>query len=47
MASVELRDVRKAYGALEVIHGVSLSIADGEFIALVGPSGCEIRRCCA
>ncbi|TRL34002.1 ABC transporter ATP-binding protein [Rhizobium straminoryzae] len=40
MASVELRDVRKAYGALEVIHGVSLSIADGEFIALVGPSGC-------
>ncbi len=40
MASVELRDVRKAYGALEVIHGVSLAIEDGEFIALVGPSGC-------
>jgi len=40
MASVELRDIRKAYGAVEVIHGVSLSIEDGEFIALVGPSGC-------
>nr|WP_299504396.1 sn-glycerol-3-phosphate ABC transporter ATP-binding protein UgpC [uncultured Rhizobium sp.] len=40
MASVELRDIRKAYGMLEVIHGVSLSIEDGEFIALVGPSGC-------
>lgn len=40
MASVELRDVRKAYGSLEVIHGVSLSIEDAEFIALVGPSGC-------
>ncbi|KEQ06326.1 ABC transporter ATP-binding protein [Pseudorhizobium pelagicum] len=40
MASVELRDVRKAYGAVEVIHGVSLAIDDGEFIALVGPSGC-------
>ena len=40
MASVELRQVRKAYGALEVIHGVSLSIEDGQFIALVGPSGC-------
>jgi multiple sugar transport system ATP-binding protein len=40
MASVELRDVRKAYGSLEVIHGVSLAIEDGEFIALVGPSGC-------
>ncbi len=40
MASVELSHVRKAYGSLEVIHGVSLSIAEGEFIALVGPSGC-------
>ena len=40
MASVELSNVRKTYGALEVIHGVSLSIAEGEFIALVGPSGC-------
>ena len=40
MASVELKDIRKQYGALEVIHGVSLSIEDGEFIALVGPSGC-------
>jgi multiple sugar transport system ATP-binding protein len=40
MASVEIRDIRKSYGALEVIHGISLSIEDGEFIALVGPSGC-------
>ncbi len=40
MASVELRHVRKTYGALEVIHGISLSISEGEFIALVGPSGC-------
>ncbi len=40
MASVELHEVRKAFGALEVIHGVSLSIEDGEFVALVGPSGC-------
>ncbi|PZM08795.1 ABC transporter ATP-binding protein [Rhizobium tubonense] len=40
MASVELQNIRKAYGALNVIHDVSLSIEDGEFIALVGPSGC-------
>jgi multiple sugar transport system ATP-binding protein len=40
MASVELHEVRKAFGALEVVHGVSLSIKDGEFVALVGPSGC-------
>ncbi len=40
MASVEVIKVRKFYGNLEVIHGVSLLIADGEFVTLVGPSGC-------
>jgi multiple sugar transport system ATP-binding protein len=40
MASVAIRDVTKAFGALEVIHGVSVLIADGEFVVLVGPSGC-------
>src|SRR4051794_18717989 len=40
MASVQLRDLRKSYGSNEVIHGVDLSVADGEFIVLVGPSGC-------
>lgn len=40
MASVTLRDVRKSYGIAAVIHGVSIDIADGEFIVLVGPSGC-------
>ena len=39
MASVDVVDVRKAYGEQEVIHGVSVSIADGEFVILVGPSG--------
>ncbi len=40
MASVSLHDVSKAYGAVDVIHGISLHIDDGEFVALVGPSGC-------
>ncbi len=40
MASVDIVDVRKSYGDQEVIHGLSVSIADGEFVALVGPSGC-------
>ena len=40
MASVEIRDVRKAYGATAVIHGVNVDIKDGEFVVLVGPSGC-------
>src|SRR5215218_7328421 len=40
MASVAIRDVRKAFGAMEVIHGVDVAIGDGEFVVLVGPSGC-------
>src|ERR1700733_2351697 len=40
MASVDVVNARKAYGGVEVIHGVSLSIANGEFVTLVGPSGC-------
>src|SRR5919106_6440620 len=40
MAAVEIRNVRKAFGSTAVIHGVSVDIADGEFVILVGPSGC-------
>ncbi|WP_281827263.1 ABC transporter ATP-binding protein [Jannaschia rubra] len=40
MAEVTIRDLRKAYGAVEVIHGLDIDIADGEFVVLVGPSGC-------
>ncbi len=40
MAGISIRDVRKNYGATEVIHGVSIDVADGEFIVIVGPSGC-------
>ena len=40
MASIGVVDIRKAYGGHEVIHGVSIDIADGDFVILVGPSGC-------
>jgi multiple sugar transport system ATP-binding protein len=40
MATVTIEGARKAYGAVEVLHGVSVNIADGEFVVLVGPSGC-------
>src|SRR6188768_2134196 len=40
MASVAIHDVRKRFGGAEVIRGVSIDIADGEFAVLVGPSGC-------
>src|SRR5690348_2257273 len=40
MSSVSIRDVRKSFGAFEVLHGVTVPIEDGEFVVLVGPSGC-------
>ena len=40
MATLELKQVRKNYGNLEVVHGVDLFINNGEFCVLVGPSGC-------
>ena len=40
MARVELRNVTKQYANAEVIHGIDLLVADGEFIVIVGPSGC-------
>ncbi|MGV0817723.1 ABC transporter ATP-binding protein [Martelella sp. AMO21009] len=38
-STVELRKIVKAYGELEVIHGVDLMIDPGEFVVFVGPSG--------
>ncbi|MCR5015912.1 MAG: ABC transporter ATP-binding protein/permease [Ruminococcus sp.] len=36
---IDLSDVRFGYGDKEVLHGVSMTIHAGEFVALVGPSG--------
>lgn len=40
MGTVQIRNARKSYGSVEVLHGVSIDIEEGEFVALVGPSGC-------
>ncbi len=40
MANVSLINIVKSYGNLEVVHGINLTINDGEFMVLVGPSGC-------
>lgn len=40
MAEVTVRDVRKNYGSVEVLHGIDVDIDDGQFVVLVGPSGC-------
>jgi multiple sugar transport system ATP-binding protein len=40
LARLELKGVRKSYQAIEVIHGVDLTVEDGSFTVFVGPSGC-------
>ena len=40
MANVKLTNIYKSYDKTEVIHGVDLSVNNGEFIVFVGPSGC-------
>ncbi|MQW71870.1 sn-glycerol-3-phosphate ABC transporter ATP-binding protein UgpC [Sinorhizobium medicae] len=40
MTAIALRQIRKTYGSLQVIHDVDIDIESGEFLVLVGPSGC-------
>src|SRR5690349_3871351 len=40
MATLELRGLRKSFGLIDVLHGVDLTLADGEMLVIVGASGC-------
>jgi len=40
MTEIKLNKVVKAYGEVEVIHGIDLEVHSGEFVVFVGPSGC-------
>ena len=40
LATLSLHGLRKAFGALVVVHDIELEVADGEFVVLIGPSGC-------
>ena len=40
MATVELRNVVKCFGNVDVLRDIDLSVREGEFLVLVGPSGC-------
>lgn len=37
--AIEIRQVRKSFGALQALNGIDLTIAQGEFFALLGPNG--------
>ncbi len=40
MARLQLRNLEKDYAGFKAVHGINLDVADGEFMVLVGPSGC-------
>src|ERR1700751_4991763 len=40
MATLELHQLRKSFGAVDVIKGIGLTVHDREFMVFVGPSGC-------
>ena len=40
MSGVTLNGIVKAYGGVQVVHGIDLEVKEKEFIVLVGPSGC-------
>jgi ABC-type sugar transport system ATPase subunit len=40
MGRITLTNIDRAYGQVEVLHGINLDISDGELLVFVGPSGC-------
>jgi sn-glycerol 3-phosphate transport system ATP-binding protein len=40
MATLELQGLRKSFGLIDVLHGIDLTLADGEMLVIVGASGC-------
>jgi len=40
MARISIHNIKKSFANVDVLHNLNLTVADGEFVALVGPSGC-------
>ncbi len=40
MGALSIRNVKKSFGSVDILKGIDIEIAEGEFLILVGPSGC-------
>lgn len=40
MGSLQLKNIHKSFGSVDVLKGIDLEVQDGEFVIFVGPSGC-------
>ncbi|SEI18125.1 multiple sugar transport system ATP-binding protein [Rhizobium tibeticum] len=47
MSGLSIKNVKKSFGAMDIIHGVDVEIADGEFTILSAPPAAASRHCCA
>ncbi|MBP0577895.1 ABC transporter ATP-binding protein [Labrys sp. LIt4] len=40
MGSLNIENVKKSFGSVDILKGINLAVEDGEFVVFVGPSGC-------
>ena len=46
MSNLTIASLHKDFGETRILHDIDLSFTDGEFVALVSPSGCGASPCC-
>ncbi|MFR6662822.1 MAG: hypothetical protein ACLURG_06120 [Gemmiger sp.] len=44
---LEIRNLRKAFGPLQVLKGIDLDVNKGDVVAILGPAAAAKQRCCA
>lgn len=37
---LEIRNLKKSYDGVTILHDINLTIEDGEIVSILGPSGC-------
>lgn len=47
MSFIEMKNIRKDFGKLTILHGVDMTLEKGEVISIIGPSGPARVRFCA